>query len=516
MAERFHALVVDDDTAVSKTLQEMLELEGYVATRAASGWDGLSKLEDGHFDVVFSDIRMPGMDGLEFLGRIKEYDPTLPVVMLTGYPEMDIAIQAMKKGAADFIPKPFTIEQIQRSMGELLKKKRLVEANSQLLNKVDSMKVIEGLNRKLTQKIKELSKFYSLNEALNFLEDQEVLFRRLVELAVEIAEAKKSVLLLLDKETRQLMIKAATGFSDSRAMDFGIPVESSMVGKSILKGKPFLVQIGEGDPFDKLMLDREEADNFSWLCVPLMVREEVIETLVVGEKVERGDFSQEDILFLVSLVSKAALTLENLVLYESFYANLVDTLKALVTTLEAKDRYTRQHSQRVTYWSVETARKMAFGSEEIEVLRFAGVLHDVGKIGIQDCILTKPGTLSSEEFNSIRSHPLIGERIVEPLGLLPLERGIIRHHHERWDGQGYPDGLAQENIPPLARILAVADAFDAITSDRPYRRAKSYEEAILELQRCSGTQFDKEVVDAFQEILSARHLIRPEKLLPNS
>lgn len=205
-------------------------------------------------------------------------------------------------------------------------------------------------------------------------------------------------------------------------------------------------------------------------------------------------------------------------LYESIYRNLVDTLKAMVNTLEAKDYYTRQHSQRVTLWTVEIAQKMGRTSQEIEILRFAGFLHDIGKIGVQDSILNKLGALSPEEFSAIRAHPLIGERIVEPLVVLPLEREIIRHHHERWDGQGYPDGLLRENIPLLARILAVANSFDAMTSDRPYRRAKSYEESLQELERFSGSQFDKDVVCAFKEVLRVKYLVRPfpEELLPSS
>lgn len=504
MSDHLNVLIVDDDVEVSRILQEILQEGGYETTTAGNGWEGMEKLKGGRFDVIISDIRMPKMDGMEFLRRVKEHDPALPVVMLTGYPELEVAIRAMKGGAADFISKPFTPDQVRQSLEELLKNKRLIEADPQLLKKMDSINVMEGSDQKLSQKARDLARFKSLNETIDFVEDQDVLFHRLVELAPKVAEAGKAVVLLLDRDTRQLMPKAAEGLFLNKFMDFGISLESSLIGKSILKGKPFLVQGMEKDPFIDFLLNGQGMVNSSWLCVPFMIREEVIGALAVTEKLEGGDFSQEDMLLLVALVSKAALVLENMALYESIYRNLVDTLKAMVNTLEAKDYYTRQHSQRVTQWAVEIAQKMGRTSQEIETLRFAGFLHDIGKIGVQDSILNKPGGLSPEEFSAIRAHPLIGERIVEPLGLLPLEREIIRHHHERWDGQGYPDGLLRENIPLLARVLAVADSFDAMTSDRPYRRAKSYEESLQELERFSGSQFDKDVVCAFKEVLRVK------------
>jgi len=150
---------------------------------------------------------------------------------------------------------------------------------------------------------------------------------------------------------------------------------------------------------------------------------------------------------------------------------------------------------------VQIAHVMGMGQDEVDVMKFAGYLHDIGKIGIRDSILMKPMTLTPDEMAVIRTHPIIGERIVKPLGLMPLERSIIRHHHERWDGKGYPDGLQGEEIPLPARILAVADVFDAITSNRVYRKARPPADALRELQRSVGSQFDRQVVLAFQEIL---------------
>jgi len=180
-------------------------------------------------------------------------------------------------------------------------------------------------------------------------------------------------------------------------------------------------------------------------------------------------------------------------------------LSALVNAMEAKDPYTRTHSRRVTNLSVLTAQTMGMGLDEIESLRFAAYLHDIGKIGVKDHILLKTEALTDQEYQSIKEHPVIGVQIVSDLDLSPQEMSVIRHHHERWDGRGYPDGLAAKDIPLLARISAVADAYDAMTSDRPYRKAMEASQAVGELTRCSYQQFDGEVVKAFVDMLSRYH-----------
>jgi len=172
-------------------------------------------------------------------------------------------------------------------------------------------------------------------------------------------------------------------------------------------------------------------------------------------------------------------------------------VQALATTLEAKDRYTHGHSARVTDYSVRTAQRMKLPAEEVEKLRYAAQLHDVGKIGVDEAILRKPTDLTTEEWDAMQQHPVIGERIITPLDFLSETRPIIRHHHERWDGKGYPDGLRGEHISRLAQIMAVADAYDAMTSERPYRHARSHEDALREIKRCTGTQFAPDVTKEF-------------------
>jgi putative two-component system response regulator len=181
-------------------------------------------------------------------------------------------------------------------------------------------------------------------------------------------------------------------------------------------------------------------------------------------------------------------------------ASFFNAITALAYALEAKDVYTSGHSQRVTDISVAIARHLGLDKETIEKIRLAGLVHDIGKIGVRESVLNKPGSLSDKEFRHVRLHSETGERILKPI----VDDGeilkAVRHHHERYDGAGYPDGLKGEQIPQLARIIAVADTFDAMTSERPYRKAMTPQEACAEVERCRGTQFDPEAASAFLEV----------------
>ena len=237
------------------------------------------------------------------------------------------------------------------------------------------------------------------------------------------------------------------------------------------------------------------------LSLPLKLRGELLGVLQVhgqpGQQIKPESLSR-----LQLLVDRSLLTLENLTLHESFFANSYDTLKALINSLEARDPYSRHHSIRVTHIATHFAEKLQLAAELIDSLRLAGALHDIGKIGIPDAILLKPDILMPQEMDIIRQHPVIGDNIVAPLNLLPRERALILHHHERWDGKGYPMGLAGEDIPFLSRLIALGDSYDAITSDRPYRKRRTHEEALAEIAAHAGTQFDPDLADQFVEIMS--------------
>jgi len=199
--------------------------------------------------------------------------------------------------------------------------------------------------------------------------------------------------------------------------------------------------------------------------------------------------------------AQSAAYIDNRKLIESLRESYIATVRALAEAVDAKDQYTRGHSTRVAAYAVAIARELGLSDEEIEGIETAAYLHDVGKIGISDRILLKPGKLTLQEMEAVRNHPKIGAKILSPINFPWEIVPIIFQHHERYSGGGYPNKLSYEEIHIGARILVVADSYEAMTSERPYRSALSQQTAIEELKKCSGTQFDPVIVEAFLKIL---------------
>jgi len=240
----------------------------------------------------------------------------------------------------------------------------------------------------------------------------------------------------------------------------------------------------------------------SHIRVPLAVKGEVVGVLVTGSK-RVAAFSAEDLSILEKLAGQIGIALENARLLSDIEDLFIGTVKTLSEAIDAKSPWTRGHSERVTAIALDIGRELGLGEEEIKRLELAGLLHDIGKLGTYEYILDKPGKLTDEEQEIMRLHPQKGAEILAPIKQLSAISRIIKHHHEYYDGTGYPDGLKGAEIPFMARMLSVADTVDAMGADRPYRKGKPMGEIIEELERCSGTQFDPDIVSAFLRTGSA-------------
>jgi len=326
--KRARILVVDDEAMVRKLLCQKLSRDGYQCEEADGAVQALDGLKDSSIDLVILDIKMPGKSGIELLPEIKTAYPDTAVMMATALNDVNIAIECMKKGAYDYICKPFNLGEVVLSVEGVLERRRLERE-------------IKEYQQYLEQKVKEQT-----------------------------------------QEIRKVFLGA---------------------------------------------------------------------------------------------------------------------IEALAFALEAKDKYTAGHSRRVTEIAVAIGKELGLSPDDIEDLRWGGLLHDVGKIAIDQLIQNKPGELTPEEYEHIMTHTHVGAGIVKPVVNGRVVE-MIEHHHDRYDGSGMNQVVVGEDIPLGARILAVADAFDAMTSDRPYRNAMSVEEALSEIKRCTGTQFDPAVVVAFLKI----------------
>lgn len=230
---------------------------------------------------------------------------------------------------------------------------------------------------------------------------------------------------------------------------------------------------------------------------PLKTRDSLLGVIQLCNKFNGSEYTNEDIEFLNILSSQLAFVIQNTELFNNLEKAYLDTLSALTNAIDAKDSYTRGHSDRVTDLSVKLAKEAGVNHIDIERIRLGGMLHDIGKIGIPELILNKPGRLDNNEFEVIKSHPVLGVSILGNVEFLQNVVPIIKHHHERYDGKGYPDKLKGNDIPYLARIVSIADTFDAMTTNRPYRKGLSVEESLSEIERCKETQFDPELADLF-------------------
>jgi PAS domain S-box-containing protein/putative nucleotidyltransferase with HDIG domain len=271
---------------------------------------------------------------------------------------------------------------------------------------------------------------------------------------------------------------------------------------------------------ESAMSDLERDALFLGLCrsiclIPLHADHRRLGLLLLGEQRSetREPFTPEKIRLARSIGDQTASALRRAQLFDELERAYLETVLSLANAVEAKDSYTGDHVQNVAHMALEVGRELGLSGAELEALHFGAILHDIGKIGIPDAILKKPAKLTAEEWSIMRQHPVIGERILAPIQHLQDAAKIVRHHHERYDGKGYPDGLCGEAIPLAARILTVVDSYSAIVDRRTYKAARSHEEAVAELRRCAASQFDPRIVEIFLARMAQRVEMPAEPVL---
>jgi putative nucleotidyltransferase with HDIG domain len=343
-----------------------------------------------------------------------------------------------------------------------------------------------------------LNLLLQLGRILNSTLDHREVRRRAMEAATQLMKAEVGSLLLLDAKRGHLYFEVALGEKEETVKTVTLNVGEGIAGWVAKNGEPLLVNTPDKDPrFFKGVDGKTGYKTRNMICVPVKTKGRVIGVLeAINKKGTRG-FSGEDLSLFASLADLVAIALDNARLYQELEEMFFQTAESLSDAIEKRDPYTGGHTKRVTTYSLAIARHLLLKPDETKWLRLASVLHDVGKIGIEDQILRKQEPLSREEFAIIKHHSNIGAEIITHVRQLREIIPGVKYHHEQIDGGGYPEGLKGEQMPLLAKIVAVADTYDAMTTDRPYRKAKPKEVALGELKKCSGTQFDKNVVEAF-------------------
>ncbi|MFH1096919.1 MAG: HD domain-containing phosphohydrolase [Candidatus Desantisbacteria bacterium] len=487
-------LFVDDDEDILGIYQLAIQDEGVNIHTASNGFDACKIVEEYQIDIAFIDLMMPGLNGIETLKRLKNMNNAIDIVMLTAYGSIETAVEAMREGAYDYLHKPLEMEKLKTTIKNILQKRQL--------------------SFKLDKKIAELSAIHEATRLLSSTTDFDDLSVVIMATIVKVMHADEDSLMLLDKTKDELYITVSKGIDKEIVRSQRIKRGEDVAGWVLEHNEPVLI-VGNAANDKRFTNVTNHHKVTSCMCVPLRVKDGVIGVLRINKIKTIVCFTMDD-LMLASIFaaeiggaierSKTYATLEekmaeltdlNLQLKELF----LNTVKALSSAIDAKDPYTMGHSSQVQKHVIAIADELNFSTDEKNLIGIIGLLHDIGKIGIKDGILSKPGALEREEWEMIKEHPDIGSKIVKHIDMFNDVAEIILHHHERYDGNGYPSGLKGEQIPLKSRILSVADSFDAMVSKRPYRDSMPREKAIMEVKAGSGTQFDPVVVDAFLRVL---------------
>jgi putative two-component system response regulator len=441
-------LIVDDSSIIRKALSRQLEKFGAQVTQAEDGLEGLQQALSGSFDLIISDVEMPNLDGFGLCAQLKDHPATrgIPVIILSSLDTDRDVEQGFNVGAAAYVSKSEAQTLLSETIERVLEKSRF--HRSRLVLVVDD----------------------SLN------------IRQRVAQALEEAGFQ-----VMDAENGKMALKRiAERRPDLILSDLGMPQMNGLDLCRKLHGDPDLGTI----PFVVMSSNNDRAvmrQLLQWGAAGYLVKPFNLEQAVITVEKLISDH------FLILLKERERLDMEQRMMLAG--------ITSLIVALEARDQYTRGHSEAVALLVTRMAAQMNAGPEEIESLGISGRLHDIGKIGIPDSILLKPGRLSAEEFTIIQKHPVIGASILGSIPSIKPLLPVILHHHERFDGSGYPDGLKGKEILLWARMTAVADTYHALTSDRPYRRAMSQDRAMEVIEEERGRQLCPECVEAFKSLM---------------
>ncbi|GAB6161363.1 response regulator [Desulfothermus naphthae] len=478
MSSKGKILVVDDEESLREICREALVEHGYEVLEAKNGIEATQCLEnEKDIDIVLSDLNMPEMDGMALIDYINRYNLDVELIVMTGFGTIETAVEVMKKGAFDYIPKPFYLNHLLVKIDSAMERRQEKKQRERLNKLVQILKLNKDLNAKL-----------ELSALLN-----EFLFH------VERTFSPEGTVIILKDNNKYSPIRVRGTFKKELTLLKKIKGLAEYL--SYKGGRSLLFIPGKIEDIDFKIKEMFSDISKQLMISPLISKSGVIGAVCLIRSLGSFEFNFDDLKLLNVFCSQTAAILENVQLYGRVLEMNREIIRSLAKAVEAKDSYTKGHSDQVAYYGAKLGRKLGLTSDELDKLYWAGIVHDVGKIGIPDNILNKRGKLANEEFEIMKKHPVIGREILSQVETLKDIMPIIYHHHERVDGKGYPDGLKGEKIPFLARLISVVDAYDAMTSDRAYRKAMPPSKAASILEEGAGRQWDEELVDYWLRVL---------------
>lgn len=361
---------------------------------------------------------------------------------------------------------------------------------------------LKGIVRK---DAREFSGLYEISRSLTSAIDLRKILDMVTFRVSELMKASVCTLRLLEgQDAKRLVLRSAYGL-DGKNLELKKDIrmdEAYAVVKVVKDSAPVIVNdLLTDTKYEHKPFDQHRKKLRSLISVPLAEKNRVVGVLSIYNK-KAAYYKGSDTKTLLLFASLAAIAIENARLFEKTRSNYINTMRFFASVIDVKDKYTGGHSDRVMRHMLQLADRLGLTSREKEILRYASLLHDIGKISIDPSILSKPGPLTEDEWEQIKKHPVIGANIIKKIGFLDDIIPVVLYHHERYGGGGYPQGtMKSKQIPLMARVMAVVDAYEAMTSDRPYRKALTTEQAVDEIKRNSGTQFDPKIARLFIAIL---------------
>lgn len=470
-AARPSILVIDDEKYICKIVVESLGSHDYKVVSFNDPAEGLQYLKDHPIDLVLTDLVMGEYSGVDIMASALELHPDVIVILMTAHPTIQTAISVLTQGAYDFLVKPFKLDVLHAAIRRGLAHQQVLRQNLTLKSQVAFLKVANAAGSGL-----EIDKFLEL-----------VLSSCKTELS-----ASAAALIEIDPTTGEVRRKM-------HVADDGVPVEDLLDDATLL-------HFSDNRSAKPVVRTETTSINGERGCCITIIQPIFIQrrlhggiTLRIHSRFDRITSGQLDVLAI--LANTAGSAIANNRLYVDLQASYLQAIRALANAIEARDAGTAGHTDRVSRLATLVAGQLGWSPKRLRDLSMGCVLHDIGKIGVPDSILNKNGRLSDEEREQMNNHPMVGLKIINGIDLLRPAVPYISSHHERFDGLGYPRGLKGEEIPLEGRLLAVVDTFDAILSDRPYRKGAPLQVALRELILHRETQFDPRMVDIFIELL---------------
>lgn len=383
-------------------------------------------------------------------------------------------------------------------------KKKAIKKNREAKKRGRIVMTASGNISEYEKKVRQLSTLMALSTILNSTLEQKEVRKRAIEAATRLTESEVGSLLLVDEEKNELFFEVALGEKGEKVKEIRLRMGEGIAGWVAKTGESVIIDDVQNDP--RFFKGADKKSSFvtrNMICVPVKSEGKVIGVLQAINKLKGGKFTKDDLEGFISLADQVAIAIEKSRLYQELRDTFFCAAEALADAIEKRDPYTGGHTKRVLQYSVAIGKYLDLKESELERLRLAAVLHDIGKIGIEDSILRKKGKLSPDEYEMVKKHPVWGAEIMGHIKQLKDVIPGMRYHHERMDGNGYPDHLHDNEIPIIAKIISVADTFDAITTERPYQESLSVNVAFKELRGSAGTQFDSRVVEAFLKAYEA-------------